>query len=452
MMRFFFQNKFATAVLLLTLVGSVFPATSKAADADDPSINDVQEFTVDGLNVLLRESKEAATVSAILYVNGGTSVMSDNELGSSEYFAMKLIPESGSEFTSKAYFRRKMQRLGAGISATDGRDYSAVLMRSTRETFDTTWKFFTEIIVHPRVDQKEFDNLQRNSLLSIQSGRNNPDALTKIVLDSVYFLNHPYGKRLTKENITLQSPENVLHYYKSLMTKSRLLLVVVGSISRSELEKKLRASGITSLPQGNFVLPSIPPPAKAFSPSATYPAIDRKLPTNYVLCYHRIPSKGDSDYYAYVRVRNFMGGFLFQHLRVQSNLSYAPNNEDLDWRNAVEMISFQTPYVDSAVKIFYKDVDFFQNNMILESAIKSGVPKWATSNYMKQETTIEQAGQIGQAQLQTGSWRNAFVPFDKLANVKPEQILRVARTYYKNFNWCVVGDTSVIDKKLLESR
>src|ERR1043165_7324993 len=102
MMRFFFQNKFVLAVFLAGLVTSAFPASGSAADADDPSINDVQEFSVDGLKVLLRESKEAATVSAILYVNGGTSVMSDGELGSSEYFAMKLIPESGTEFTSKA--------------------------------------------------------------------------------------------------------------------------------------------------------------------------------------------------------------------------------------------------------------------------------------------------------------------------------------------------------------
>lgn len=451
MMRFFFQNN-CIAIICVVLSLSALPDSSSAADTDDPSINDVQEFSVDGLNVLLRESKEAPTVSAILYINGGTSVMAAGELGSSEYFAMKLIPEGGTELTSKSYFRRKMQRMGSGIGASDGRDYSALSLRSTRESFDTTWKFFAEMIVSPRIDQKEFDNLQRNALLSIQSGRNNPDALTKIVLDSLYFENHPYGKRLTKENITSQTPAHILGYYKSLLVKSRLLLVVVGSISRSELEKKLRVSGISSLPQGNFILPAIPPPAKAFSPSATFPAIDRKLPTNYVLCYHRIPSKGDSDYYAYVRVRNFMGGFLFQHLRVQTNLSYAPNNEDLDWRNAVEMISFQTSYVDSAVKIFFKDVDFFQNNMILESAIKSGVPKWATSNYMKQETTIEQASQIGQAQLQTGSWRNAFVPFDKLANVKPEQILKVARTYYKNFNWCIVGDTTMIDKKLLESR
>jgi predicted Zn-dependent peptidase len=226
----------------------------------------------------------------------------------------------------------------------------------------------------------------------------------------------------------------------------------VGNISRSELEKKMKRNGLISLPQGNFVQPLIAIPAKSNSPGAYFPTLDRNLPTKYVVGFHRIPNRGDSDYYAYIRLRNFFGGFLFQHLRVQTNLAYAPNNEDLDGRSSVEMISFQTPYVDSAIKIIFRDVDFFQQNTLLESAIKGNVAKWATSNYLKQETTGEQAGAIGQAQLLTGSWRNAFISFDKLAGVKPEDIVRVANTYYKNFNWVVVGDTRDVDKKLLESR
>jgi predicted Zn-dependent peptidase len=231
-----------------------------------------------------------------------------------------------------------------------------------------------------------------------------------------------------------------------------MLLVVVGNISRSELETKMRKGGLTSLPQGSFVQQEIPVPPKSNSPGAYFPNIDRKLPTKYVVGYHRIPSKGDPDYYPYVRLRNFFGGFLFQHLRVQTNLAYAPNNEDLEGRSSIEMISFQTAYVDSAINLIFKDVDFFQKNTLLESAIKGNVAKWATSNYLKQETTAEQAGAIGQAQLLTGSWRNAFISFDKLAQIKPEDITRIANKYYRNFNWVVVGDSQDVDRKLLESR
>ncbi|MFI5264674.1 MAG: M16 family metallopeptidase, partial [Candidatus Kapaibacterium sp.] len=420
---------------------------------DDPSvITDVQEFSVGGIDVLLRESKETPVVTAILFIKGGTSAMAESESPANESFALRLIPGSGTELTSKQRFRRVMLRMGSVFGGQEGRDFSVLSMRSTREHFDTTWKFFSEIIVHPAVDQVEFQNLKRNSLVSYESGRNDPDLLSRIVLDSIYYIGHPYGRRVTRDDIEGQTPERVLAYYKSIMVKSRFLLVVVGNISRSELEKKIEKAGLTELPQGNFVQKEIPIPPKSNSPGAYFPPFGRNLPTKYVVGFHRIPSKSDPDYYPYIRLRNFFGGFLFQHLRVQSNLAYAPNNEDIDSRSAVEMITFQTPYVDSAIRMIYKDVDFFQQNTLLESAIKGNVAKWATSNYLKQETTGEQAGAIGQAQLATGSWRNAFISFDKLSQVKAEDITRVAQKYFRNFNWVVVGDTRDVDKKLLESR
>ena len=365
---------------------------------DDPSIIDVQEFTVDGIDVLLRESKETPVVTAILYIKGGTSYIPESEPVSTEYFALSLIPESGTQLTSKRRFRRVINRMGSGIAGSDGRDYSDILMRSTSENFDTTWKFFSEIIVHPTVDLTEFQNLKRNAIVGIESRRDDPDFVSRTIIDSIYYLGHPYGRRPTKEDMEAQTPEHVLGYYKSIMQKSRMLLVVVGNISRDELEKKMKKSGMTSLPMGNYVPKAIPVPQKANTPGVYFPEFTRTLPTHYVIGFHLIPSKGDPDYYPYLRMRNFFGGFLFQHLRVQTNLAYAPNNDDIETRSAVEMITFQTPHVDSAIRIIFRDIDFFQQNTLLESALKSNVAKWATSNYLKQETTIEQAGAIGQAQ------------------------------------------------------
>lgn len=446
-MKIFF---YISCILVISLVGT--RRSAGYLPGDDPSITDVQEFNLDGIDVLLRESTETPVVTGILFIKGGTSAMPEDELASSEYFAMNLIPGSGTELTSKQRFRRVMLRMVSAFGGSEGRDYSVLTLHSTRENFDTTWKFFSEIITHPVIDQVEFQNLKRNALVGFQSGRNNPEVLARTVIDSIYFLGHPYGRHLTKESMEALTSEHVLSYYKSIMVKSRMLLVVVGNISRSELETKMRKGGLTSLPQGSFVQREIPVPPKSNSPGAYFPNIDRKLPTKYVIGYHRIPSKGDPDYYPYVRLRNFFGGFLFQHLRVQTNLAYAPNNEDLEARSSIEMISFQTAYVDSAINLIFKDVDFFQKNILLESAIKGNVAKWATSNYLKQETTAEQAGAIGQAQLLTGSWRNAFISFDKLAQIKPEDITRVANKYYRNFNWVVVGDSRDVDRKLLESR
>ena len=147
-----------------------------------------------------------------------------------------------------------------------------------------------------------------------------------------------------------------------------------------------------------------------------------------------------------------MGGFLFQHLRVQTNLSYAPDITEYEGRESVGLISFETDQVDSAIRMIFKDIDFFTNTAISQGAIKGNVAKWTTTTYLKQESTPEVANALGQAQILTGSWKNAFVSYNKLSTVKPEDIIRVARTYFKNITWAVVGDPKGVDVALLMSR
>jgi zinc protease len=426
-------------------------SSSSSSTYNSNVVSDVQEFDVAGIHVLMRQSASAPVVSAILFIRGGESAAPQDEPISNEYFTMNVVGASGSQLIPKEHYRRKLLSMGTGIGGQDGRDYSALSMECTRENFDTSWEYFTDVMLHPAFDQVEYENFKRNVLLGINSRSTDPDVYSKIAADSIFFVGHPYGRMLSAPDVERESIPLMQKRFGELMVKSRLLLSVVGNISRSELTDKINAS-IARLPEGSYTPVSITPPEKAFSPGAYFPPFARKLPTDYIVGLYLVPSKGDSDYYPYLRLRNFFGGFVFNHIRVEHNLAYAPNVDDQDGRTSIGIITVQTPYVDSAIKIIYNDVDFFQQNQIRESAIREGVAGWATRNYLNVETTAEQAISLGQAVLTTGDWHNAFINYDKLENVTPAQLQRVAIKYLRNFNWVVVGDTTGIDKALLESR
>jgi zinc protease len=441
-----------TLFIFCLLFGLSACASSKSVIGEDSDVvSDVQEFSVDGIHIVMRQSIAAPVVSAVLFINGGESMSDGDEPIATEYFALSIAPASGSQRIGKSYFRRKMIAMGTGISGEAGRDYSALSLRCTRENFDTSWAYFSDIVLHPAFDPVEFDNFRKSVLLGINSRMSDPDSYSNFIADSIYFRGHSYGRIMSVQDVNLQSIPIMQKHYSDMMVKSRFLLSVVGNIYREELKRKIHAT-IGQLPLGSFMPVAISPPAKAFSPGAYFPRYDRKLPTDYVVGYFLTPSKGDSDYYPYLRLRNFFGGFVFNHIRVQPNLAYAPNVDDREGRTDVGIISFQTPYVDSAVRIVFNDVDFFQNNLIRESAIHEGVAGWATRNYLKTETTQSQAALLGQAVLTTGDWHNAFFSYEKLAAVKPEQIVLAARKYLRNFNWIVVGDTTYASRALLESR
>ena len=443
-------------VLLLTATAFMGCATAKrttsAAISNSRSVvSDVQEFDIDGIPVLLRTSTAAPVVSAILFIKGGSTALRPDQPISLEKYALNVASSSGSQRIGKSWFRRKMVSMGSGISGDDGRDFSAISLRCTRENFDTSWAYFTDIMMRPAFDPVEFENLRKAILLGLASRNSDPDTYSNVIADSIYFQGHPYGREMDAADVQRPTLDMMAAHFKSIMIKSRFLLTVVGNITRPELEQKVHET-IGKLPVGSFTPPEFGPPAQAFHPSATFPKYDRALPTDYILGYYLIPSMGDSDYYPYIRLRNFFGGFVFNHIRVQNNLAYAPNVDDREGKTSIGVISVQSPYVDSVIKLIDNDVDFFQQNTIRESAIKEGVGRWTTNNYMKAETTSSQAALLGRAMLYTGDWRNAFVSYSKLASVTPMQLVHAARTYLRNFNWVVVGDTTHIDKQLLLSK
>src|SRR6476661_9632206 len=100
-------------VLMLCAMISFGCAASKFGRATD--VTGVQEFEVDGLKVLLKQSSESPVVSAILYIRGGSSVMPLAKPLTVESFALNVNAASGTRSTPKAIYRQKMLRMGSGI-------------------------------------------------------------------------------------------------------------------------------------------------------------------------------------------------------------------------------------------------------------------------------------------------------------------------------------------------
>jgi zinc protease len=444
----------ASICVFLIACGSSKSSTSSSSSLlahSEDIVNDVQEFDVDGIHVLLRQSAAVPVVSTILFIKGGANMTPASEPILTETFAMAIAAASGSHRTPKAYFRRRMTGMGTSMVGEAGNDYSALSMACTREHLDTSWKYFTDVVTQPAFDSIEFANYKQAQLIGLNSFSSNAEVFMHHEADSIYFAGQSYGRVPSARDVQAITLEGIRQHFNSIMVKSRFLLSVVGNISRDELTKMIESS-IGNMPEGSYNPPPIGVPAKAMSPGAYLFQFERKLPTNYIIGYYHIPNKGDSDYYPYLRLRNFFGGFVFNHIRVQNNLAYSPNVDDRQGATSIGFIDLQTPYVDSAIKIIYNDVDFFQNNLIRESAIHEGVAGWATRNYLNAESTIQQAINLGQAKLMTGDWRDAFFSFEKLSKVTPEQLAGAAQKYLRNFNWFIVGDTTGISRKLLESR
>ena len=159
------------------------------------------------------------------------------------------------------------------------------------------------------------------------------------------------------------------------------------------------------------------------------------------------PNRGDSLYFPMMRLTSFLAGHMFREVRVERNLSYAPDAEIEYGRSSYGQLTVSTTLPDSTWRVAKGNVvDLFREIVISDQSIRNGLVGWLTSNYMRQQTAESQANEMGIAELYTGSWKNAFRTLDGIRAIKPAQMNLAARRYLRNFTIVIVGNPSEVDK------
>lgn len=429
------------AMLFATMVAAPQGAVANPPEAAVP--NDVKEFDVNGIHVIMRPSGPANhVVVAKLFIRGGTSVLPNGVSPAVEDLALQLPALSGPAGTDRAAYQRELQRMVTTIGPAMGRDFSTFTLRCVDETWDRSWELFSGVILNPVIDPIELRNAKDRTVTALRNRQTNPEAYASYLADSAFFHGHPYGRFAQESDIPGIDSEILIKHFKNLFVKSRLLLVVVGNISQADLTKKITTT-LAKLPQGSYKEPVIPVPANVGKTSLIVrpPYGGGRVVTNYIVARYAAPSRTDSLYYPMMRLTSFLSGSLFREIRIERNLSYSPD-ADVEWAgSSYGEIAISTTLPDSAWRVAKNEVvDFFRDYVIAEEYITSGLSSWITSTYMRAQTNESQANELGRAKLYTGNWRNAFGIVEGISTITAEQMNEAARRYMSTMTIVVVGD------------
>lgn len=410
--------------------------------------DEIQEFEVDGLKVILRPTGPSYhTMVAKLFIRGGLPALPEGVSPAVEQLTLDVPRFSGPANMDRSQFRREIDRMRTGIGATAERDFSTLTLRCVDENFDRSWELFTGLIMNPSFDPTEMANIKERTITAIRNRKVVPEAYAEYLADSVFFHNHPYGRISKEEEVGPINEATLRAYHKEMFVKSRLFLVVVGNVTREEITQKVRST-LGTLPKGSFKEQPIPIPENASKPSVLIrTAWGREdIPTNYLVARHLGPRRDDDLFYAMQRLRSYVGGFLFREIRIERNLSYAPDASTYDHRLGFGDITISTILPDSAWRVTKGDIiSFFQENILTEETLANIPATWYTSQYMDQQTAESQATEIGAAYYYTKDWRTAFQTLERFSEVTPDEVNEAARKYLRNFNVVIVGNPETID-------
>jgi zinc protease len=403
-------------------------------------------FDVEGIHVVLRQSTLTNVVAVNLYLLGGVR-QAPASLGGIEPFLLEVSDRGTAKFP-KETLRHLMSRLGSEIVMAPSVDWTLFGIRATTDVLDSTWMVFSDRLMAPRLDSAEVELLRAQFLSGVSQRRDSPESLLNFLADSIAFAGHPYSLPIvgTEKSLSAITLADLRKYQQSQMVKSRMLLVVVGNVSRSHLEQLVRST-LARLPKGDYVWKA--PETLPLMP-ATVVVSQQDLPTNYILGYYPGPLATDKDYQALRVATSVLSGRMFSEIRSRQNLTYAVHAPFLDRAATAGGLYVTTVSPDTTLKLMRAAIDELQNELLNPQGLERLVQHFLTGYFLDNETNAAQADFLARAQIYRGDFKVAERFVDELRDVTPDDIRRVARKYMKNIRFAYVGNPSQLDKDLIK--
>lgn len=402
----------------------------------------ITEFDVNGMKVLIKRRLGTPTVAAGLYFRGGVKNLTANNAGI-EGFALNVAAEG-----TKSYPRQKLRKetssVGTVISAGANYDFSTLAMACTKQSFENSWKIFVDVAINPAFAPEDVERVRGTFLTGLRAQTDSPEGALDFVNDSILYAGHPYAAspQGTITNITKFRPSDLAAYHRSLVQTSRMLLVIVGDLEPTELQKQIVAS-FGTLPRGDYKDKPLPP--LDFS-KPTVDITSKTVETNYVKGTFAAPSIRDADYYAMRTAMTVLQQRVFEEVRGKRNLSYAPDAELDDMAANTASISASTTRPNEAVAVMLDEINKIKQGSVDAETIGQMGAYFLTTYYLKEETNAAQAAELAQYELLGGGWRNSLEFLDRMRKVKPAEIQAAANKYMKNIRFVIVGNPADVDK------
>ena len=427
--------------LLLTALSAISLSAQSLPDTG------TVRFEVDGVRVIHRQTNNNLVV-ANLYLLGGLQLATARTAGMETM--LLEVSERGTQRYPGDQLRRAMARTGSEIGVIAHPDWTVFGLRTTTEQLDSTWSIYTDRLMRPSLAAADIEFVREIRASGLDQRVDSPDALLEHLADSVAFVGQAYGLSPvgTSASVRAITREQMLAFHRDQFVRSRMMLVVVGNIPRSKLQRMVRGS-LATLPQGEYRWAA---PAAGAARTGTNVHIEpRRLPTNYILGWYEGPPADHPDVPA-LRVANaILSGRLFTEIRSRRNLTYAVEARFREQALTSGGLYVTTTRPDTTLGLMKVEIRNLQSFSIPTENLRPLIQQFLTEYFMDNETSGAQADFLARAELYRGDFRAAERFVSDLRAVTGEDVQRVARKYMRDVRFAYIGNPQQVNRFRLMS-
>lgn len=402
------------------------------------------EMTVNGIKVIVQPSGNEI-VEILTVIKGGVQNYPADKAGI-ESLAITALTECGTKKDSKNSFKDKLDKVSAEIGGSAGMDFSTVTLNCIKSDLDQVWPLYIDALTLPVFDTGEFKRIKQDAISRLKSQASQPDfAISKLAKETA-FKGKDYAKSPTgdESTVTSLSAAETHDYYTSILTRKRMVIVVVAELERATIEKKVKE--LTDvIPDGkevklsryNYV------PAKN-----TFTDQKKDLATNYIQGVTGGPQPGSSDFNAFTIAMRIFYDRQFLEVRTNNGLSYAPQTRFNGGLTPYTTIQVSTTNPDKYISVLDNLIVKTHGEGFTPDEVKNTKTGYATSFYYRMETNSAQATSLATNEVLFNDWRRSLRINEDLKKVTVDDVNKAFTKYVKDITWVYQGDTSKVNPSL----
>ena len=405
------------------------------------SAQDVQSFTVNGLKVIFKQNTSNDIISSNLYYKGGVTNLTETKAGL-EALTLVVSTKASNNYP-KDKLNAALESMNTVINTNSNFDFSRSSLLCVKQNFVKSWEIFSDIVVNPSFTEEDLV-LEREKLINnVKQVDDNPDAFLRKLVNNEFYVDHPYSIEVNGTENTLSSftAGDLKEYHSKLMNTSRLLLVVVGNTSKSELESMVKNS-FGSLPTGNYTA-SVLPGIEISEPSIKI--VNRELPTTYIQGTYSAPARGTKDGYTMLIANSILRDRVWEEVRTKRSLSYAPSTRYVNNFSNYGAIYVTAVDPDTTIKVMINELERLKNEPISDKELSNKVRQFITFYYMGNETNQAQANALAFYELAGIGYDKVNEFLTNVNKVNSKDIQDVAQKYMKNLQFVLIGNPETLE-------
>lgn len=428
-----------TSFVTLFILTSLFSSAQKKAAYD---------MMIDGVKVIVQPSdNEIVEIQTV--IKGGVQNYALDKAGI-ESLAMSALTECGTANDDKNSFKNKLDKVSAQVSGYTAMDFASFTMNCIRNDFDTVWPLYVDALTAPRFDTKEFDRIKQDAINILKSQESQPDYSIGKMARQTAFKGKNYEKTPegTEETVKKLTAEETKAYYKSILSKSRLVIVVVGEIEKSVIEQKVKDM-LARIPAGSaFILKK-----ESYNPDKnTFISQKKELATNYIQAVTGGPEPGSEDYNAFTLAMRIFYDRDFLEIRTNNGLSYAPYTYFDNGLSPSANIGVSTTNPNKYVSVLTGLINKTKKEGFTEDELKNMKSTYLSYFYYRQETNSAQASSLASNEVLHNNWRRALTLNEDLKKITVDDIDKAFKKYINNLTWVYQGNPDQVDPTLFTGK